>query len=217
MDTKPLSPHTPIDIRASPTQELTEEEVLNAIPATGLKGRFLRFKKRRPLLYVCLQAGMVGLVSVTLLILTLRALLPPIDPEDRDKIRIPRNFESLQGLNEVLQVYNERNFFRVLASFCLVYFFLQAFSLPGSMYLSILSGALYGLWALPLVCFVRYRFRPNAKMLSQHSAWRPEPPSAMAFPVFSGPHSCWLLRNGGIGWLNGGNEYEHTKRTSYPT
>lgn len=32
---------------------------------------------------------------------------------------------------------------------------LQAFSIPGSMYLSILGGAMYGvLVALPLVCFV---------------------------------------------------------------
>lgn len=33
---------------------------------------------------------------------------------------------------------------------------LQAFSIPGSMYLSILGGAMYGItMALPLACFVR--------------------------------------------------------------
>jgi uncharacterized membrane protein YdjX (TVP38/TMEM64 family) len=55
-----------------------------------------------------------------------------------------------------VQVYKERNFYRVLGSFVVVYLFLQAFSLPGSMYLSILAGALWGVFgSLILVCFVR--------------------------------------------------------------
>lgn len=34
----------------------------------------------------------------------INTLLPPIDRRDRDKIKLPRSFEDLKALNEVLQV-----------------------------------------------------------------------------------------------------------------
>ncbi|GAA6009489.1 hypothetical protein JCM11491_003576 [Sporobolomyces phaffii] len=110
-------------------------------------------KERRPVLYAGLQAGALLVISVLALYLLLKGLLPPIDEEHRDKVKLPKSFEDLKALNEVLQVYKDRNYWRVLGCYCTVYLFLQAFSVPGSMYLSILGGALYGvLVALPLVC-----------------------------------------------------------------
>lgn len=110
-------------------------------------------KERRPVLYAGLQAGALLLVSLLALYLLLKGLLPPIDDEHKDKVKLPKSFDDLKALNEVLQVYKDRNYWRVLGCYCTVYLFLQAFSVPGSMYLSILGGALYGvLVALPLVC-----------------------------------------------------------------
>lgn len=87
------------------------------------------------------------------LILLLKVLLPPIDPKDSPDVKVPRSFDDLKRLNEVLQIYKDRNYARVMGSFVAVYLFLQAYSIPGSMYLSILAGAMYGvLVALPLVC-----------------------------------------------------------------
>ncbi|GAA5883778.1 hypothetical protein JCM1840_004735 [Sporobolomyces johnsonii] len=121
-------------------------------PALHLGGAPLR--ERRPVLYAGLQAGALLVVSVLALYVLLKGLLPPIDEEHRDKLKLPKSFEDLKALNEVLQVYKDRNYWRVLGCYVIVYLFLQAFSIPGSMYLSILGGALYGvLIALPLVCF----------------------------------------------------------------
>ncbi|GJN93467.1 hypothetical protein Rhopal_006524-T1 [Rhodotorula paludigena] len=121
-------------------------------PSLHLGGAPLR--ERRPVLYAGLQAGAILLVSVLGLWLLLKGLLPPIDEEHQDKVKLPKSFDDLKQLNEVLQVYKDRNYWRVMGCYVTVYFFLQAFSVPGSMYLSILGGALFGvLIALPLVCF----------------------------------------------------------------
>ncbi|GAA6022652.1 hypothetical protein JCM8202_005035 [Rhodotorula sphaerocarpa] len=121
-------------------------------PSLHLGGAPLR--ERRPVLFAGLQAGALLLAAVLGLYLTLKLALPPIDPEHRDKVHLPKSFDDLKELNEVLQVYSERNYYRVMGCWVAVYLFLQAFSVPGSMYMSILGGALWGvLVALPLVCF----------------------------------------------------------------
>ncbi|BGP42397.1 hypothetical protein JCM10450v2_006491 [Rhodotorula kratochvilovae] len=121
-------------------------------PALHLGGAPLR--ERRPMLYAGLQAGALLVVSVLILWAVLKGLLPPIDEADREKVKLPRSFDDLKSLNEVLQVYSECNYWRVMGCYIVVYLFLQTFSVPGSMYLSILGGALWGvLIALPLVCF----------------------------------------------------------------
>ncbi|GAA5910861.1 hypothetical protein JCM6882_003448, partial [Rhodosporidiobolus microsporus] len=121
-------------------------------PALHLGGAPLR--ERRPVLYAGLQAGAILAVSVVGLYVLLRTMLPPIDDEHKADVKLPKSFDDLKRLNEVLQVYRQRNNFRVMGCYVTVYLFLQAFSIPGSMYLSILGGALWGVViALPLVCF----------------------------------------------------------------
>ncbi|GAA5905757.1 TVP38/TMEM64 family protein [Sporobolomyces salmoneus] len=135
--------------RSTSVSSLTSLRSLD--PSLHLGGAPL--KERRPVLYAGLQAGALLLISLLALYLLLKGLLPPIDDEHRDKVKLPKSFDDLKALNEVLQVYKDRNYWRVLGCYCTVYLFLQAFSVPGSMYLSILGGALYGvLVALPLVC-----------------------------------------------------------------
>ncbi|EPQ27267.1 uncharacterized protein PFL1_05190 [Pseudozyma flocculosa PF-1] len=84
---------------------------------------------------------------------TLWLALPVIDDADRPAFKIPRSLEQLKDLNRVLQHYKSENFAQVMLCWFIVYIFLQAFSIPGSMYMSILAGALWGVpIALPLVC-----------------------------------------------------------------
>ncbi|KAG5651924.1 hypothetical protein H0H81_006905 [Sphagnurus paluster] len=65
---------------------------------------------------------------------------------DRPLLRIPKSFGQLQELNGLLKKYRDIYPYRIVHS-------LQAFSLPGSMYLSILGGAVWGVpRALPLAC-----------------------------------------------------------------
>jgi len=59
----------------------------------------------------------------------------------------------LQALNGLLKKYRDIYPYRIVVCYITTYLFLQAFSLPGSMYLSILGGAVWGVArALPLAC-----------------------------------------------------------------
>jgi len=61
-------------------------------------------RERRPVLYAGLQAGGLLLLSVLLLYVLLKGLLPPIDDEHKDAVKLPKSFDDLKALNEVLQV-----------------------------------------------------------------------------------------------------------------
>jgi uncharacterized membrane protein YdjX (TVP38/TMEM64 family) len=111
--------------------------------------------KPRPVLLALFKAALLFIFSLVFLIILLKTLLPPIDTLDKPKVKIPKSFDDLKNLNEVLQSYKDRYTWRVAGSFITVYLFLQAFSLPGSMYMSILAGAMWGVSiALPVVCCV---------------------------------------------------------------
>lgn len=89
---------------------------------------------------------------------------------DRPLLRIPKSFQQLQELNGLLKKYRDIYPYRIFICYVITYLLyvglsshdchakpvkhsLQAFSLPGSMYLSILGGAVWGIGrALPLVC-----------------------------------------------------------------
>ena len=79
------------------------------------------FRTRRPLLYTGIKAALLFVLCSLSLYLAVKAMLPPIEPEHKDAIKVPKSFEDLKRLNEVLQLYKDRNYFRVLGSFCLVY------------------------------------------------------------------------------------------------
>ncbi|CAO1618922.1 unnamed protein product [Parajaminaea phylloscopi] len=109
--------------------------------------------RRRIVIRAFSQLAIFFVVCALILGGTLYLALPEIDEADRPAFRIPKNFDQLKGLNEVLQRYKEENFARVMLCWVVVYMFLQAFSIPGSMYMSILAGAMWGVpLALPIVC-----------------------------------------------------------------
>jgi hypothetical protein len=92
---------------------------------------------------------------------------------DKPALRIPKSFADLQALNTLLKKYRDIYPFRIVICYVAVYLLcvlmipeslvllilgnlsLQAFTLPGSMYLSILAGAIWGMpRAIPLACSV---------------------------------------------------------------
>ncbi|KAM5544575.1 hypothetical protein V8D89_001473 [Ganoderma adspersum] len=84
---------------------------------------------------------------------TLWLALPTLEEQDRPMLKIPKSFAELQALNLLLKKYRDIYPYRIVVCYVTVYLFLQAFSLPGSMYLSILGGAVWGVpRALPLAC-----------------------------------------------------------------
>ncbi|KAK4055366.1 hypothetical protein OIO90_003204 [Microbotryomycetes sp. JL221] len=123
-------------------------------PRHPIVQRWSRLERKKPMLAAGIKAGTLFLTSLLVLWIVLKSLLPPIDEEHKQAVKLPKSFDDLKQLNEVLQIYKERHYSRVLGSFVTVYLFIQAFSIPGSMYMSILGGAMYGVvMALPLVCF----------------------------------------------------------------
>ncbi|KAG9286821.1 hypothetical protein G9A89_012371 [Geosiphon pyriformis] len=107
-------------------------------------------------------------LSVGLVYLVIHLFLPPIDAKDRALLKLPKNFEQLQSLNQLLSSYMEQSYFNVMTVFIIVYIFLQTFSIPGSMWLSVLGGALFGMpVALIIVCTCSAIGATNCYLISQ--------------------------------------------------
>lgn len=102
----------------------------------------------------------VSLVIVVILFLaSICALLsvykyfPELEEHEKQHIKLPWDIEDAKHLGLVLDRYKDRYFYEVMFGVFLVYIFLQTFAIPGSLFLSILSGFLFPFWlALILVC-----------------------------------------------------------------
>ncbi|KAH9481545.1 Transmembrane protein 41B [Psilocybe cubensis] len=100
-----------------------------------------------------LKMGLIFALSSLVLGGTLWLALPTLEEADRPLLRIPKSFVQLQQLNGLLKKYRDIFPYRIFICYVVTYLFLQAFSLPGSMYMSILGGAVWGVpRALPLAC-----------------------------------------------------------------
>ncbi|KAI0346192.1 oxalate transporter [Trametopsis cervina] len=108
---------------------------------------------RRILVNATLKMAVIFFLSTAFLGATLWLALPRLEEDDRPHLKIPKSFAELQALNVLLKKYRDIYPYRIVICYVTTYFFLQAFSLPGSMYLSILGGAVWGVpRALPLAC-----------------------------------------------------------------
>lgn len=68
---------------------------------------------------------------------------------------LPRNLEQLQQFRGMLLAYTEENYGGVLLVFSLLYIFKQTFSIPGSVLMNVVGGALLGLpVGFPLCCLL---------------------------------------------------------------
>ncbi|CAI5442290.1 unnamed protein product [Caenorhabditis angaria] len=78
---------------------------------------------------------------------------PEVSDEERIHLKYPRNLEDAKLLGRVLSKYKENNYSVVLSAVIVVYITLQSFAIPGSLFLTILSGYLFPFpIALLLVC-----------------------------------------------------------------
>ena len=78
---------------------------------------------------------------------------PKLSAEDAMKIKLPKNLDDAKELGRVISNYKDDYFIQVIVAFVLTYIFLQSFAIPGSIFLSILSGFLFPFpLALFLVC-----------------------------------------------------------------
>lgn len=123
------------------------------LPSSHPPPSYFTLQRRRPLLTAAIKCAAIFVLSCLLLGGTLWVALPRVEEEDRPALHIPRSFAQLQELNTLLKKYRDIHPFRIVICYVVVYLFLQAFSLPGSMYMSILGGAVWGMpRAILLAC-----------------------------------------------------------------
>ncbi|TNN84468.1 Transmembrane protein 41A-A [Liparis tanakae] len=60
------------------------------------------------------------------------------------RLKFPSNLEELRELSELLQFYKTEHTGYVLLLFCSAYLYKQSFAIPGSSFLNILAGAIFG-------------------------------------------------------------------------
>ncbi|CAK1578577.1 unnamed protein product [Parnassius mnemosyne] len=78
---------------------------------------------------------------------------PELEEHEKQYLKLPWDLEEAKHLGLVLDRYKDKYFYEVLMGVFLVYIFLQTFAIPGSIFLSILSGFLFPFYlALLLVC-----------------------------------------------------------------
>ncbi len=58
-------------------------------------------------------------------------------------VKFPKTIDDAKQLGIVLSRYKDRYFFQVLGGVFVTYLFLQTFAIPGSIFLSIVSGYLF--------------------------------------------------------------------------
>ncbi|XP_053305134.1 transmembrane protein 41B [Spea bombifrons] len=94
---------------------------------------------------------------------------PQLSEEEREMIKLPRDMDDAKALGKVLSKYKDTFYVEVLVAYFATYVFLQTFAIPGSIFLSILSGFLYPFpLALFLVCLCSGLGASFCYMLSFH-------------------------------------------------
>ncbi|KAK9985006.1 hypothetical protein SO802_034531 [Lithocarpus litseifolius] len=73
---------------------------------------------------------------------------------DYSFLKLPRNLEDLQILRDHLERYTSDYTAQVLVGYCMVYIFMQTFMIPGTVFMSLLAGSLFGVFrGVALVVF----------------------------------------------------------------
>ncbi|VDK62754.1 unnamed protein product [Onchocerca ochengi] len=84
---------------------------------------------------------------------SLRPELSPSSTHSKPSVYFPRTVADLNVYVNYFSKYKEKHFVYLLLLFSLVYLYKQSFAIPGSFFMNILAGALFGCWkALLLVC-----------------------------------------------------------------
>lgn len=79
-----------------------------------------------------------------IIILTLiYSYLPELQTDHKKHIKLPKDIEDAKNLGKVLSIYKETHYYSVMGVYFATYIFLQTFAIPGSIFLSILSGFLF--------------------------------------------------------------------------
>ncbi|KAJ1358539.1 hypothetical protein KIN20_016982 [Parelaphostrongylus tenuis] len=91
--------------------------------------------------------------TLVLLLFAVYVKFPELEEEHRKDFKYPRSLQEAKMLGRVLLHYRDRHFFTIFFGVVIVYIMLQSFAVPGSIFLTVLSGYLFNFFvALFLVC-----------------------------------------------------------------
>ncbi|CAG9765538.1 unnamed protein product [Ceutorhynchus assimilis] len=117
--------------------------------------------------YAILSVFFIFIASLGALLIVYGSF-PHVTEEESHYIKMPWNIEEAKQLGIVLNRYKANHYYHVMAAVFLSYIFLQTFAIPGSLFLSILSGYLFPFTvALILVCTCSMLGATLCFMLSQ--------------------------------------------------
>ncbi|TVU28085.1 hypothetical protein EJB05_19593 [Eragrostis curvula] len=104
---------------------------------------------RFPVWEAALLAGVAAIFAAGLV-----GVYVSMPSSDYSFLKLPRNLQELQVLTDHLEDYSSDYTVQVLVGYCAVYIFMQTFMIPGTIFMSLLAGALFGqLGGLALVVF----------------------------------------------------------------
>ncbi|CAN1859970.1 Uncharacterized membrane protein At4g09580 [Linum perenne] len=104
-----------------------------------------------PLTFWEATVASIVILSFALGLLLVYITLPP---SDYTFLKLPRNLQELQTLRDHLETYTSDYTAQVLVGYCVVYVFMQTFMIPGTVFMSLLAGALFGVFkGVALVVF----------------------------------------------------------------
>lgn len=91
---------------------------------------------------------------VLVFVLGLLGVYLTMPASDYSFLKLPRTLEDLQILRDHLETYTSDYTAQVLVGYCMVYIFMQTFMIPGTVFMSLLAGALFGVFkGVALVVF----------------------------------------------------------------
>ncbi|XP_029377328.1 transmembrane protein 41A-B-like [Echeneis naucrates] len=107
-------------------------------------------------------AGLVAVVAgASVYLYLLSTHLPPGPPLQEDggvheyRLKFPSDLDELRELAEMFKFYKREHHSYVLLLFCSAYLYKQSFAIPGSSFLNMLAGAIFGPWeGLVLACLL---------------------------------------------------------------
>jgi len=84
-------------------------------------------------------------VFAIILLIIVFSSFPHLSEEEWSKFHWPpHSLADLRELSSLLLTYRDQHLLAVISAFCTIYLFLQAFAIPGAIFLSILAGPLFG-------------------------------------------------------------------------
>ncbi|KAJ6415538.1 hypothetical protein OIU84_004353 [Salix udensis] len=116
-----------------------------------MKGKGGNAGSRFPLSFWEVAAACTVVLGFVLCLLGVYLTMPA---SDYSFLKLPRTLEDLQILRDHLETYTIDYTAQVLVGYCVVYIFMQTFMIPGTVFMSLLAGALFGvLKGVALVVF----------------------------------------------------------------